>query len=123
MKFSSIVGQYHLKKHLTQSASSGRIPHAQLFIGPEGSGVLPMAIAYAQYIICKNMGDENSGGNAACNLKFENFQHPDIHYVFPVATNEAVGSKPISDNFLEQWFEFLKNDIYGNINDWYEHLD
>lgn len=123
MKFANIIGQNNIKKHLTQSASSGRIPHAQLFIGPEGSGVLAMAIAYAQYIICKNAGEENSGGNAACNLKFENFQHPDIHYVFPVATNEAVGSKPISDNFYEQWFDFLKNDIYGNLNDWYVHLD
>lgn len=123
MKFTKIIGQQNIKKHLIQSAGSGRIPHAQLFIGPEGSGVLPMAIAYAQYIICKNTNDENSGGNAACNLKFENFQHPDIHYVFPVATNESVGSKPISDNFLEQWFDFLKTDIYGNINDWYEHLD
>lgn len=123
MKFSDIIGQNNIKKHLTQSAGSGRIPHAQLFIGPEGTGVLPMAIAYAQYIICKNSGNENSGGNATCNLKFENFQHPDIHYVFPVATNESVGSKPISDNFMDQWFEFLKTDIYGNINDWYEHLD
>ena len=123
MKFSNIIGQNNIKKHLTHSASSGRIPHAQLFIGPEGSGVLPMAIAYAQYVICKNAGEENSGGNATCNLKFENFQHPDIHYVFPVATNESVGSKPISDNFMDQWFDFLKTDIYGNINDWYEHLD
>ena len=123
MKFSNIIGQNNIKKHLTHSAGSGRIPHAQLFIGPEGSGVLPMAIAYAQYIICKNMGDENSGGNAACNLKFENFQHPDIHYVFPVATNESVSSKPISDNFMDQWFDFLKTNMYGSINDWYEHLD
>jgi len=123
MKFTNIIGQQNIKKHLTQSASSGRIPHAQLFIGPEGSGVLPMAIAYAQYIICKNIGEENSGGNATCNLKFENFQHPDIHYVFPVATNEAVGSKPISDNFLDTWFTFLKNNNYGSLNDWYEQLD
>lgn len=123
MKFSNIIGQQNIKKHLTQSANSGRIPHAQLFIGPEGSGVLPMAIAYAQYIICKNMGDDNTGGNAACNLKFENFQHPDIHFVFPVAANESVTSKPISDNFLEQWFEFLKTNLYGSINDWYEQLD
>lgn len=123
MQFSNILGQENIKKHLTQSANSGRIPHAQLFIGPEGSGVLPMAIAYAQYIICKNLGSENSGGNAACNLKFEHFQHPDIHFVFPVATNESVSSKPISDNFSEQWFSFLKENLYGSLNDWYSHLD
>lgn len=123
MNFSNIIGQNNIKKHLTQSANSGRIPHAQLFIGPEGSGVLPMAIAYAQFIICKNIGEENSGGNTTCNLKFENFQHPDIHYVFPVATNESVSTKPISDNFSDQWFEFLSNNLYGNLNDWYNLLD
>lgn len=49
MQFSEILGHSHIKKHLIYSADAGRIPHAQLFVGPEGSGVLPMAIAYAQY--------------------------------------------------------------------------
>ena len=51
MLFSEILGQEHLKNHLTQSVDNGRISHAQLFVGPEGCGTLPMAIAYAQYII------------------------------------------------------------------------
>ena len=67
MQFSQILGQDYLKNHLVKSATSGRIPHAQLFVGPEGSGTLPMAIAYAQYILCQNIGDENSGGNSAAN--------------------------------------------------------
>ena len=50
MLFKDILGQEHIKNHLTQSADNGRISHAQLFVGPEGSGTLPMAIAYAQYI-------------------------------------------------------------------------
>ena len=70
MLFSDILGQEHIKNHLTQSAENGRVPHAQLFVGPEGSGTLPMAIAYAQYLLCKNTNGENTGGNEACNLKF-----------------------------------------------------
>ncbi len=62
MLFKDILGQEHIKNHLTQSVDNGRIPHAQLFVGPEGSGTLPMAIAYAQYILCKNVNGENSGG-------------------------------------------------------------
>ena len=54
MLFSEILGQDHLKNHLTKSADEGRVPHAQLFVGPEGSGTLAMAIAYAQYLICNN---------------------------------------------------------------------
>ena len=77
MQFSEILGQLHIKNHLTNSASLGRIPHAQLFVGPEGSGTLPIAIAYAQYIICSNSGNENLGENEACNLKFGQLAHPD----------------------------------------------
>nr|WP_298006502.1 DNA polymerase III subunit delta' [uncultured Flavobacterium sp.] len=122
MKFSSIVGQHHLKKHLTHSASSGRIPHAQLFVGPEGCGTLAMAIAYAQYLICGNKGLENEGGAAACNLKFDQLQHPDLHFVYPVASTDDVKKNPTSDNFLNTWYDFIKNHPYGSINDWYETL-
>ena len=54
MLFSEILGQEHIKAHLTQSVNNGRIAHAQLFIGSEGCGTLPMAIAYAQYLLCNN---------------------------------------------------------------------
>lgn len=123
MLFSEIIGQGHIKSHLTKSASQGRIPHAQLFIGPEGSGTLPMAIAYAQYILCSNEAGENSGGNAACNLKFENFSHPDLHFVFPVATNSDVKSHPVSANFLKAWREFITETPYGSLFDWYKKID
>ena len=71
MQFSEIIGQDYIKSHLTKSADLGRIPHAQLFVGPEGSGTLAMAIAYAQYILCTNINGENSGPNESCNIKFQ----------------------------------------------------
>ncbi len=73
MQFSELLGHEHIKNHLIKSATQGRIPHAQLFIGPEGSGTLAMAIAYAQYIVCQNTGNENAGENEACNLKIQSF--------------------------------------------------
>jgi len=123
MLFSEILGQDHIKSHLATSASSGRIPHAQLFIGPEGSGTLPMAIAYAQYILCGNTGTDNNGGNDACNLKFRNFSHPDLHFVFPVAPNGEVKSKPVSANFLKHWREFITTTPYASPFDWYKKID
>ena len=59
MLFQDILGLTHIKKHLTLSADGGRIPHAQLFVGPEGCGTLPMAVAYAQYVLCQNRTSEN----------------------------------------------------------------
>src|SRR5690606_19484247 len=89
---------------------------------PEGSGTLPMAIAYAQYIICKNTASENVGGVASCNLKFDALQHPDLHFVYPVNSNEDVKSNPISDDFLGSWNEFIKSNPYASVNDWYEAI-
>ena len=73
MFFSEVLGQEHIKNHLIQSSNKGRVPHAQLFVGPEGSGTLPMAIAYAQHLLCNHFKDESPERTAACNLKFKSF--------------------------------------------------
>ncbi len=122
MLFSEILGQAHLKKHLTLSADKGRIPHAQLFVGPQGSGTLAMAIAYAQYIICKNAEAENTTGNSACNLKCNALSHPDLHFVFPVATTEKIKSHPVSKLFMDEWRTLLKTQVYCTLFDWYKQL-
>ena len=122
MLFENILGQEYIKKHLTQSVANGRIPHAQLFVGPEGSGALPMAIAYAQYILCANTNGENNTGNQTCNLKFANFSHPDLHFAFPVTTSDKAKSRPVSNNYMDEWRQMLKDQPYGNLFDWYKLL-
>ncbi len=122
MQFSDILGQEHIKSHLIKSASSGRIPHAQLFVGPDGCGTLPMAIAYAQYILCKNSGSENSDGNESCNLKFNSISHPDLHFIYPTVTTEDVKTKPKSTDFIADWRQFLLDNPYGSLFDWYRTL-
>lgn len=124
MLFKDILGQDHVKNFLITTANAGRVPHAQLFIGPEGSGTLPMAIAYAQYILCNNTGGENNTGNGACNLKFDHYSHPDMHFVYPITTTEDVkGDNVVSTNFLEQWRSFVKENPYGSLFDWYKKLE
>lgn len=120
MLFSEILGQQHIKNHLTVSANSGRIAHAQLFVGPEGSGTLPMAIAYAQYLLCHNTDGENNSGVSHCNLMFNNLSHPDLHFAFPVAANETVKKHPVSSMFLTEWRTFVKEQPYGNAFDWFQ---
>lgn len=122
MLFSEILGQEHIKSHLTTSADRGRVPHAQLFVGPEGSGTLPMAIAYAQYLLCKNTNGENTNGNEACNLKFKALSHPDLHFAFPVTTTQSVKSHPVSNHFMAEWRQLLNEQPYGNLFDWYKIL-
>tara|TARA_R110002126_G_scaffold269388_2_gene413107 strand:- start:946 stop:2094 length:1149 start_codon:yes stop_codon:yes gene_type:complete len=122
MQFSEILGQEHIKNHLTQSANLGRIPHAQLFVGPEGSGTLPMAIAYAQYILCSNKDGENSGENQACNLKFQKLSHPDLHFAYPTVSTDSVKTKPKSIDFITEWRAFITQNPYGGLFDWYALL-
>ncbi len=119
MLFNDILGLSHIKKHLTLSADAGRIPHAQLFVGKEGCGTLPMAMAYAQYIICANTQGENIGENTACNTKCNSISHPDVHFAFPVSNSDKVKSHAVSNHYMEEWREFLKEQPYGNLFDWY----
>ncbi|MBO0321001.1 DNA polymerase III subunit delta' [Muricauda sp. CAU 1633] len=122
MLFKHILGLEHIKNHLVTTADSGRVAHAQLFVGPEGSGTLPMAVAYAQYLLCGNTGGENEGENAVCNTKCNSLAHPDMHFAFPVANSDKVKSHAVSDHYLEEWRQFIKEQPYGNLFDWYRHI-
>jgi len=117
MLFNQIIGQEHIKKHLQTSAENGRIPHAQLFVGKEGCGTLPMAIAYAQYLLC-NFSDDTD----ACNIKCNKLQHPDLHFAFPVTTNDSVKKHAVSDLFLEDWREFVSSQPFGGLFNWLQHI-
>ncbi len=117
MTFDEIIGQEHIKKHLLKSTENGRIPHAQLFVGKEGSGTLSMAIAYAQMLLCNFSNDKE-----ACNIKCNKLQHPDLHFVFPVTTNDSVKKHPISDLFLEDWRRFIEKTPYGGLYDWLKFI-
>jgi DNA polymerase-3 subunit delta' len=122
MLFSEIIGLEHLKRHLTTTADRGRVPHAQLFAGAHGSGTLPMAIAYAQYILCQNQEGENSGPNQKCNLQVQKLSHPDLHFAVPVAKARENQKHPITNDFIVEWREFIKNKPYGSLFDWYSEL-
>ncbi|MCR9226382.1 MAG: DNA polymerase III subunit delta' [Flavobacteriaceae bacterium] len=122
MLFKNVLGLEHIKSHLITTADTGRVAHAQLFVGPEGSGVLPMALAYAQYLLCANTGGENNGENTVCNTKCNSLTHPDLHFAFPVSNSDKVKSHAVSDHYLGEWRQFVKEQPYGNLFDWYRHI-
>ena len=113
MLFDEVIGQEFLKKELIKGLSSDRIAHSQLFLSPDGSGGLSLAIAYARMIIEKNNTLEGTS------LKLSELKHPDLHFVYPVAINKEVKSKPISSMFVESWREFVHKNPYSNLLDWY----
>ena len=124
MQFKDVIGQSAVKQRLIQSVRENHVSHAQLFLGPAGSGKLPLALAYAQYILCPNRTETDSCGVCPTCQKMQKLVHPDLHFVVPTNTTKSVKSNPESDLFMEEWREFtLKNNGYFNDTDWYAFLD
>ena len=120
MYFDDIAGQEAIKRRLTAMADEGRIAHALLFAGAEGTGALPLAIAFAQYINCTG---SRSGGKAcgqcpSC-VKYDRLVHPDLHFVFPIITS---GPESKCDDDLKAWRQQLAEQPYFGLKQWSERL-
>ena len=119
MRFSDIIGQETEKRQLRQAVSEGRIPHAQLFVGPAGVGKLALALAYAQYVSCPNRDEHDSCGTCPTCLQFNKLQHPDLHFVFPIIKGDE---GDVCDAFADKWRGLLTEQRYFDIDDWYRVL-
>ncbi len=131
MRFSDIIGQQHLIEKLKELVDHNRLSHAILLIGKEGSGALPLALAFATYIIESEEKKSNTassglfGEPTAVSLdatnKAEKYIHPDIHFSYPVITKKQ-GDKPISTDYIAEWRNFLQQTPYGNVFDWLQSI-
>lgn len=118
MQFSEITGLSEVKQHLINSVANNHLAHAQLFLGPEGSANLAMALAFATYLNCENRQESDACGKCPACTKSGKLIHPDLHFVYPVSsTKKIVGKDVLSINFINEWRSFAKNP-YGNISDW-----
>jgi len=123
MQFSDVLGQQQVKQRLVRSVREGRISHAQLFFGPQGTGKLPLAVAYAQYISCTDPGENDSCGVCPSCTKFAKLAHPDLHFVFPVVNPKQGSGKTVSDDYIDRWREALNANPYISENRWYEVME
>ncbi len=108
-----IVGQKDILTHLFSLAAQGRLPHALLLLGPEGSGKLAIALALGQYLLCEQLQKGQACGQCSSCHKTEKLIHPDLHFAFPV-----IGTNVTSDQFLTQWRSALTDNPYLNVNQW-----
>lgn len=141
MQFKDVIGQGGVKLHLAEMVQHNRLSHALLFLGKEGTGALPLAIAFAQYLVCQKVtqsnlpgpslfGDEiplekimlpDSCGECSSCSKAAALIHPDIHFTFPVVTKKA-STPPVSADYISEWREFIAQFPYGNIYDWLQAI-
>jgi DNA polymerase III subunit delta' len=134
VQFSDIPGLEEVKQQLVQAVDSNHLAHALLFYGPEGSGVLGLALALATYVNCENKDLVNHDACGVCPscTKIKKLIHPDLSFVYPYANiKEALkaakgdGGKTelSSDTFLPEWRKFIEQHPYGNLSDWAKQIE
>ncbi len=106
-----------MKNRLVQSIREGFIPHARLISGSEGVGTLPLALAYARYLMCTNRQEDDACGSCPACVKLNKYAHPDLHFVFPIIKNDKK-KKEICDDYLSEWRSFLLENAYFNFSSW-----
>lgn len=142
MLFKNIIGQEAIKEQLIEMVQHNRLSHALLFLGKEGSGGLPLAIAFAQYVsLLPDKSQETLLFDEPVEIKLpstaaeadvwvqkqasfskaEQLVHPDIHYSYPVITKKT-GTAPISNDYATEWREFIQQFPYGNVYDWLQFI-
>lgn len=142
MLFSDVIGHHSIKQHLAEMVEHNRLSHALLFLAKEGAGGLPLALAFAQYIVSlpaeAPLVEDLFGGmtalepssgfippeqiaNEAAYVRAAKLVHPDLHFTYPVIPRKS-GDKPISADYIEEWRSFVETMPYGNIYDWLQSI-
>lgn len=121
MYFKDIIGQDNAQQMLRSAVAEGRIPHAQLICGPEGTGKLAVAIAYARYLCCSHRNGEDACGECPSCKKFDKLVHPDLHFAFPIYKKDS-NKTPRSDDFIDKWRQAALENPYMNLNQWMDHI-
>jgi DNA polymerase-3 subunit delta' len=120
MLFREIIGQKEVKEQLIQSVHENRVSHAQLFLGPDGSGNFALALAYAQFISCNDRQEADSCGLCSSCRKYNKLIHPDLHFSYPFFRG---GEKEDSLADLEEWRDLVLNNPYFDLDEWRNRLD
>ncbi len=114
MQFSDVIGQSGIKNKLVELVQNNRLSHALLFLGKEGYGALPLALSFAQYVVCETVNGKSkhamgsslfdddlsqapsapsfykdSCGTCAACTKSNQLVHPDIHFSYPVSYQKS----------------------------------
>ena len=121
MDFEEIIGHSHIKSHLLTTLQNQRVAHAQLFAGVSGSGLLPLALAYAKELLC-SQHQKGTEAYDRCAHNVSNLSHPDLHFTYPVNTNDVIKTNAVSSSFSTEWRAFVQNNPYGSLFDWFQEL-
>lgn len=118
MQFSQIPGLSELKNQLVSAFKKGKVAHAQLFSGGQGTAALPMAIAYATFLMCDSKSDEDSCGSCANCVRIKKLVHPDIHLHFPKISAAESKYEKVMGEAIPLFREFFQESPFGSLEEW-----
>lgn len=119
MFFSDIIGQEAVKMHMRRFVNENRLAHALLLTGPRGNGKLPLAVALANYLLCRGHNDVDSCGTCPTCTKVSKLIHSDLHFVYPVVKKKSGSdTAPVSDDYIADWRELFLKNPYFTYADW-----
>lgn len=133
MTFEQVIAQEAVKEQLLNMLQHNRLSHALLFLGKEGSGALPLALAFSAAVIASNQkaqppaatglfGEPEPQPAVSQGEKLaQQYIHPDVHYSYPVVPRKP-GDKPLSTDYSSEWREFIQQYPYGNAFDWLQFI-
>ena len=116
MDWSEVIGQREAQERLKQMVESGHLPHAIMLCGPEGSGKLALATAFA----CSLLDD----GSPSAKAMLAKLEHPDLHFTYPTIKLPSMGSdhKPVSDDFAKDWHDLIMQGAYFSMDEWMQAM-
>ena len=120
MLFSRITGHSELKAKLIGNVREGRVPHAQLYLGPRGSGNLPLALAYARYLLCQAPGVADACGKCGACVQMDKLAHADLNLAFPIFLAEKSKN---CEPFVVQWREAVLEEPFLDAEYWRDELN
>ena len=101
-----------MAERLRNLADNNRLPHAIMLCGPKGAGKMALAIALASHLL---------GTTDQAWHMLNNFQHPDLHFAFPIIRHKgaSIDKKFDSDDYMSEWLEMLRADgAYFDLPTW-----
>lgn len=118
MSWNRVIGQQQAIGRLQQLEHEGRVPHAMLFTGPEGSGKMALAVDFASELILQSLTDDAMQANAKAMLA--DLSHPDLRFVYPTIKSPSMGSdyQPTSGDYARQWHSMLRQSCYFTLQGW-----
>ena len=99
MFFENDNAHLQIKTQLVQLYKTNRVPHALLLSGKEGSGHFQLAMFFAKILLCKEVINGPCGLCSSCK-KIDNFNHPDLHFSFPIHFSKSEKSEVSNDHIV-----------------------